>query len=414
MKEGACRSAAGNKRVVMERRPTQSKAIRAHPRIETISATVLIRTGPRSQEEDRVNSQKKLAVIGGFVAGAALGAATAAWRDHRQLSQDRAAQDDVELDAADGGRPPARRCFAEIDGTRMSWLEQGVGAPVVLLHGIPTSPELWRYVMPRLRGVRVLAWEMVGYGMSIAEGRGRDISIGQQAEYLASWMRHLGIDRAVIAGHDLGGGVAQIAAIRYPELCGGLFLTNAIGYDSWPIPSVKAMKASAGLMRNLPRPVFKLLLMNLFTRGHDDPAKAKAAYAVHGDGYLRAGGAAALIRQIEFLNVHDTLAISDQLPSLGIPARLVWGDADRFQPAEYGKRFSRDLSAPLRTIVGGKHFTPEDHPDIVAEEIMALVRVVHPTDELASAYDSMRLGETDDSRNLERPSAGSLRSDDRG
>ncbi len=361
-----------------------------------------------------MNSQKKLAVMGGFVAGAALGAATAAWRDHRQLSQDRAAQDDLELDPADDGRPTARRRFAEIDGIRMSWLEQGVGAPVVLLHGIPTSPELWRYVMPRLRGVRVLAWEMVGYGMSIAEGRGRDISIGRQAEYLASWMRHLGVSRAVFAGHDLGGGVAQIAAVRHPELCGGLFLTNAIGYDSWPIPSVKAMKASAGLTRNLPRPVFRLLLMNLLTRGHDDPAKARAAYAVHGDSYLRAGGAAALIRQIEFLNVQDTLAISDKLPSVGIPARLVWGEADRFQPIEYGKRFSRDLSAPLRTIVGGKHFTPEDRPDIVAEEIMALVRVVHPTDELASANESMRQGKTDGSRNLERPGAGSVRSDDRG
>jgi pimeloyl-ACP methyl ester carboxylesterase len=45
--------------------------------------------------------------------------------------------------------------------------------------------------------------------------------------------------RAVLVGHDLGGGVAQIAAVRAPGRCAGLVLANSIGYDSWPIPSVR-------------------------------------------------------------------------------------------------------------------------------------------------------------------------------
>lgn len=114
----------------------------------------------------------------------------------------------------------------------MRWEESGQGAPVVLIHGIPTCPALWRHVMPRIEGARCLAWEMVGYGASIPEGRERDISVASQAQYLASWLRHLGIEQAILAGHDLGGGVAQIAAVRNPGLCRGLFLTNAIGYDS--------------------------------------------------------------------------------------------------------------------------------------------------------------------------------------
>ncbi len=40
---------------------------------------------------------------------------------------------------------------------------------------------------------------------------------------------------------DLGGGVVHIAAVRRRELVAGILLTNAIGYDSWPIPSVKMM-----------------------------------------------------------------------------------------------------------------------------------------------------------------------------
>lgn len=271
---------------------------------------------------------------------------------------------------------PARK-FLKVDGITMSWLEQGEGVPVILLHGIPTSPELWRHVMPRLTGMRVLAWEMVGYGQSIAAGKGRDLSVAHQAEYLAAWMRQIGIEKAILAGHDLGGGVAQILAVRHPELCGGLLLTNAIGYDAWPIPSVKALRATAALSRHLPDPLFKALLMNLFVRGHDDSDEAKAAFHVHSRNYLDDGGAAALIRQIEWLDVSDTLAIERSVSELAIPARIVWGAADGFLTIDYAERFASDLRAPLRRIPGGKHFTPEDHPDIIAKEISALVRTVH-------------------------------------
>jgi pimeloyl-ACP methyl ester carboxylesterase len=127
---------------------------------------------------------------------------------------------------------------ATVGDIAFRWEEQGDGTPVVLIHGIPTCPALWRHVVPRITGARCLAWEMVGYGASIPQGRDRDISVGRQADYLVTWLRHLGLDRVVLAAHDLGGGVAQIAAVRHPGLCRGLFLTNAIGYDSWPIPSV--------------------------------------------------------------------------------------------------------------------------------------------------------------------------------
>ncbi len=61
-----------------------------------------------------------------------------------------------------------------VDGIRMPWEERGTGTPVILLHGIPTSPALWRHVAPKL-DARVLAWEIVGYGESIVlQGRGRD------------------------------------------------------------------------------------------------------------------------------------------------------------------------------------------------------------------------------------------------
>src|ERR671922_92254 len=109
---------------------------------------------------------------------------------------------------------------ATVDGIAMRWEESGEGFPVVLLHGVPTSPALWR-------------------------------------------------------------GVMQIAAVRNPEICAGLFLTNSIGYDSWPIPSVKAMQALSALVARLPRAIFWGIFSTFLQRGHDDVGRARAAIEVH-------------------------------------------------------------------------------------------------------------------------------------
>jgi len=262
---------------------------------------------------------------------------------------------------------------ASVNGIAMRWEEHGQGVPLVLIHGIPTSPLLWDKVVPRIAGARCLAWEMVGYGESIPQGASRDISIARQADYLVSWLQQLGIQRAVLAGHDLGGGVAQIAAVSHPKLCSGLFLTNAIGYDSWPIPSVKTMQALAAVMRHLPDPLFAQVLRSFLYRGHDLKEVAQEAFEKYWPNYAQHGGATVFVRQIKVLRTADTLAVASRLPELNVPARVVWGAGDGFQKIEYGERFSRDLRAPLRRIERGKHFTPEDHPDVVAEEINRLL-----------------------------------------
>ena len=225
---------------------------------------------------------------------------------------------------------------------------------------------------------------MVGYGGSIPEGRSRDISVARQADYLLAWLETVGVERALFAGHDLGGGVVQIAAVREPARCAGLFLTNAIGYDSWPIPSVRMMRALGPVVQQLPSAMFKGVFGSFIRRGHDDPARASESIDVHWPHYARHGGAAAFVRQIRALNVQDTRSVADRLRDLRVPARVVWGASDPFQKVRYGERFARDLEAPLVRIEQGKHFTPEDHPEAMANEINRLL---------------------EDARKLERPAA---------
>jgi pimeloyl-ACP methyl ester carboxylesterase len=255
---------------------------------------------------------------------------------------------------------------ATIDGVPLRWEETGDGPVVVLVHGIPTSPELWRHVVPLLDGARVLAFEMLGYGRSILAGRGHDLSITAQARYLTALLDHLGIDQVVLVGHDLGGGVAQIAAVERPERITGIVLTNAIAYDSWPIPRVKMLRAISSFTARLPAPALKATLGSLLVRGHDDPAMARESLDLHYARYVAADGAAGLARQVSALDVNDTLTVAHRLEHLDIPARVVWGLSDQFQKARYGERLARALGTRPIGISGGKHFTPEDHPDIIA------------------------------------------------
>lgn len=265
---------------------------------------------------------------------------------------------------------------ADIDGLPVRWLESGDGIPIVFVHGIPTSPALWRHVLPRVANARCLAFEMVGYGESIPAGRNRDISVAAQAGHLLDWLDHLGVGPAVLVGHDLGGGVVQIAAVRRPESCAGLLLTNAIGYDSWPIPAVKAMRAASSVVSRLPGAAMYPTLAPLILLGHDKLAVARESLPVHARPYARHGGGAGLARQLTALDVADTLAVQDRLPSLKVPARVVWGVADSFQKLRYGERFAADLGTTVRRIDGGRHFTPEDHPDVIAAELTELIRLV--------------------------------------
>lgn len=163
----------------------------------------------------------------------------------------------------------------------------------------------------------------------------------------------------------------QIAATRAPERCAGLVLTNAVAYDSWPIPEVRAMRAAGALVKRLPR-LLRAQLWLLLRQGHDSGGRASESLDVHWPGYDHPEGAATLVRQMRSLRSRDTEQVASALPDLHVPAAVVWGAADRFQKLDpYGRRLAADLDARLDVIDGGKHFTPEDHPDRIAAGIRA-------------------------------------------
>lgn len=268
-----------------------------------------------------------------------------------------------------------------VDGILMRWEEHGSrssdSVPVVLVHGLPTSPRVWRYVIPRVvrDGVHCLAWEQVGFGWSLAEGLGRDISIPKQAEYLHAWLRHLGIARAIFVAHDYGGGVLQHFLIAHPEMCRGVVLTDCVAYDNWPVAAVRMARSMSHLIEQLPPALVKpFFLAAVFNLGHDNSERSAESAALHWQPYNRPIGPKAFAHQLRHFDARDTLTVAHELPrlNLNVPIRVVWGEADPLGMPS-GEQIATDLGAPLHRIRGGRHFTPEDHPGVIAEAINAVL-----------------------------------------
>ena len=255
----------------------------------------------------------------------------------------------------------------------MRWLRHGEGRPVVLLHGIPTSPELWRLVMPHVGGAQALAWELVGFGQSTGPEGPEQIGVASQAEYLLTWLDHMDLDRVVLVGHDVGGGVAQVAAVREPDRVAGLVLTNCVGYDEWPVTAVRVLRAARPIVRWLPSPLIALGLGSFLARAHSDEAAAREAAECHLPPYGRRGGGRGLVRQLRALDHNDTVAIQGALPRLRMPAAVLWGDADPFLDVGLGERLAGDLGTPLERLSGAGHFTPEDRPEELAAAVQRMV-----------------------------------------
>lgn len=285
--------------------------------------------------------------------------------------------------STDAGGAPELIQSAMVDNILMRWEDhgpRGEKTPVIMVHGFPTHPRLWRYVIPRItrHGVRCLAWEMVGYGWSMREGLNREISIAQQAKYLRAWMRRMGIERAVLVGHDLGGGVVQRVAVENPELCAGLVLADSVAYDNWPVAPVRLSRALAGAIERMSPYMLKWYFAGaMMYLGYDEALRRMESMLLHWQPYGRPVGPMAFAHQLRSLDASDTLAIAQGLSGVRVPARIVWGEDDPLGVAS-ARQLARDLDAQLLVIPNARHYTPEDHPGMVAqciEQVLATIGV---------------------------------------
>ena len=269
--------------------------------------------------------------------------------------------------------------FTRVEGHRIAYLDEGGGPPLILLHGIPTSSLLWRNLIPELaKSHRVIAPDMLNYGASDKPARA-DVSIAAQARILIGLMDALGLARVDLAAHDIGGGVAQIVAVRHPQRLNRLILASAICFDSWPIPEFEPLQepyAEAGMSVD---DVTKMLRDFLPQGVASTDGLGAEAVDIMLRPWSGEAGKAALFRNLRRLNPEYTLAIARELETLDLPVLVLWGDKDPFQKPAYAPRLRDAIpGARLEWIEGAAHWIMEEQPREVAARIGGFLDVSDP------------------------------------
>lgn len=120
------------------------------------------------------------------------------------------------------------RRYTEVEGYRFHSVHAGAGEPVILIHGLSGSHRWWRYTLPSLAGAfRVHVPELIGFGGSRPSRL--QPSIPAMAELLVGWLDALGIERAHLIGHSMGGQISIHLSAGHPERVSRLVLVSAAG-----------------------------------------------------------------------------------------------------------------------------------------------------------------------------------------
>jgi pimeloyl-ACP methyl ester carboxylesterase len=211
------------------------------------------------------------------------------------------------------------------------------GLPLVGIHGFGGDKETWLMMsalVPRARGIAMI--DLPGHGRStdVPEDRA---SIRHHAEAALRVLDEVGIDRAVVCGNSMGGGVALRLAASWPDRVAGLVLVASVGRDvhdagarSWItgdnplIPREADIERFMELVLERPPPVGRPVIRYIITQ------RARRADALHRlfRGFVLADGEAGVPRE---------------LGGIQQPAIVLHGEQDRI----IDKRVAEDLAAAL-------------------------------------------------------------------
>lgn len=268
--------------------------------------------------------------------------------------------------------------FVDLAGARLYYYAagtRGAGNPVVFLHGFPTSSHLWNDVVPLMpAGHRLVVLDLLGFGRS-DRPLGRDLSLLGHAERVLGLMDALGITRACIVGHDVGGGIAQVMATRWPQRVSHLCLIDSVAFDAWPPREVKLARAMLPLTRHLPPAWLLSIVRRDLCRGYTDEARCVGSIDRYVKPFASPDGRDAFVSHVNALDPSETLALEPRLGGIVCPTSILWGEGDPFIPSTVAKRLHAAIpGSTLEVLPGARHFLPEEAPERVAEAVERLIR----------------------------------------
>jgi len=267
--------------------------------------------------------------------------------------------------------------FLDVGGARLYYYAAGTrggGEPLVLIHGFPTASHLWQELVPLLPdGRRVVVFDLLGYGRSDPP-RNLSLDMKAHADRLITLLDLLGINRACLIGHDVGGGIAQAVAVKAPHRVSHLCLISSVCFDEWPSREVKMARATLPLTRHLPATWLLGVLKTDLARGFVDPDLADRSIERYVRNFATPAGRDLLVAHLEALDSADTMDVGARLGSVPAPTAIVHGAHDPFIAASAARRLQQAIrGSTLEILESARHFLPEESPERLADIITALV-----------------------------------------
>lgn len=192
--------------------------------------------------------------------------------------------------------------FIEILGSKMAYIDEGEGDPILFLHGQPTSSYLWRNIMPHLEDQgRLIAPDNIGFGKS--DQPELDYTFDDHYPYIEGFIKRLGLKNITLVVHDWGSGLGLHYAQLNPDNIKAIVTMESIIAPTIPAKSYDELRPDmAGFFSTVQGPTGKKLLI-------DDNAWLKEKGFL--DGFIvRPLDAVALA---EYQNAHQTLKSRKQV-----------------------------------------------------------------------------------------------------
>jgi pimeloyl-ACP methyl ester carboxylesterase len=274
----------------------------------------------------------------------------------------------------------------DLHGHQVVYRIAGQGPAVVLVHGMVNSSRHWQAVASRLaERYTVIAPDLVGHGDS-ATPRG-DYSLGAHATVIRDLLSALGVERATMVGHSLGGGVAMVFFWQFPERVERLALVSSggLGADVSPLLRSIAVPGATALV--------SLAASKRVTGGLD---RAGAALRARGSGVgVQLQAIARALRPLEGPGareafVHSLRAVidargqrvsaTDRLYLLErVPTLIAWGEKDRTIPIGHGRAAHAAVPhSRFVTLPGAAHFPHLEAPGELAAALDAFIAGTEP------------------------------------
>ncbi len=261
--------------------------------------------------------------------------------------------------------------FSAYDGTEMFCRDWGAGRPVVFVHGMLMSSDMWQYQMLHLteNGFRAVAYDRRGHGRSDDPGTGYDFDT--LADDLAAVLDKLDLTGVTLVGHSMGGG--EIA--RYLSRHGGQRIAQIVLVSS-TVPKLDTDPQVAAALLDLFRASYGRWVAENAAPSFGDGLPGCVIPQLEKEHTIRGWMGVSLQAAVGCMAANMPADFTAELSRITVPALVLHGDHDAFAPLETCGQRSAELIPDSRLVVyeNAAHMPHLSHRERLNADLLTFVR----------------------------------------